>query len=251
MPQSYRPIVLIPVYNHTARLPAIVETVRQADLPCLLIDDGSDMRCATIIDCVAQKGETDLIRLPQNSGKGAAVITGLQRCLEMQYTHALQIDADGQHDLSVITLFIETSKREPGALIGGMPIYGKDAPKNRLYGRWATRIWVWINTLSTNIPDGMCGFRIYPLRSTVDLIHAETLGKYMDFDTEILVRLAWRGVPMRWLPVRIYYPEDGISHFKLLRDNLRISWMHARLFFGMLLRLPKLLQQRWRNHRAA
>jgi len=120
-------------------------------------------------------------------------------------------------------------------------------PRGRLYGRYATHIWVWINTLSLSIRDSMCGFRVYPLASTLALLDSERVGRRMDFDSEILVRLFWRGQPMHWLPVRVHYPLDGVSHFQLWRDNWLISAMHARLFFGMLWRAPRLLWRRWRR----
>jgi len=244
----HRPVALIPVYNHAATLPAVVEAVRAAGLPCLLVDDGSEAGCAAVMDELAahsaDSGSVLLTRLAQNGGKGAAVAVGLRRALELGYTHTLQVDADGQHDLSAIARFIEASRAQPDALIGGLPVYQSDAPKSRRYGRWVMRIWVWINTLSTSIPDAMCGFRVYPLRASVELLNSETLGRRMDFDPEILVRLFWRGVPMRWLPVRVHYPQGGVSHFNLLRDNLLLSWMHTRLFFGMLYRSPRLVRRR-------
>jgi len=243
----YRPVALIPVYNHAATLPAVVEAVRAAGLPCLLVDDGSEAACAAVMDGLAahsaDNGSVLLIRLAQNGGKGAAVAAGLRHALDLGYTHALQVDADGQHDFSAIARFIEASRVQPDALIGGLPVYQSDAPKSRRYGRWVMRIWVWINTLSTRIPDAMCGFRVYPLRDCIKLLNSERLGRRMDFDPEILVRLFWRAVPMRWLPVAVHYPQDGVSHFKLWRDNLLLSWMHTRLFFGMLYRAPRLVRR--------
>jgi len=241
----FRPIVLIPVYNHGQTLPAVVAEVRRLRLPCLLVDDGSDMPCAGVIERLARQDGVLRLRLCRNRGKGAAVTFGLLAAFSAGYSHALQIDADGQHDLSVIPPFLVASKRHPDALIGGVPHYQQDAPKSRLYGRWVMRIWVWINSLSKAIPDAMCGFRVYPLKSTAPLLRQAWLGERMDFDPEILVRLAWQDVPMRWLKVTVRYPEDGVSHFRLWRDNLLISWMHTRLFFGMLIRAPRLLWRRW------
>jgi hypothetical protein len=119
-------------------------------------------------------------------------------------------------------------------------------PKGRLYGRYLTHIWVWINSLSLSIPDSMCGFRVYPLAPTLELIDSVAIGRRMDFDSEILVRLSWLNQPMQWLPIRVRYPADGLSHFRLLHDNALISLMHAKLFFGMLLRAPLILWRRWR-----
>ncbi|HRH16120.1 MAG TPA: glycosyltransferase family 2 protein, partial [Aquabacterium sp.] len=116
--------------------------------------------------------------------------------------------------------------------------------KGRLYGRYLTHVWVWINTLSLEIRDSMCGYRVYPLQPVVDLLDRVKLGRRMDFDPELLVRLHWRGTAMVSVPTRVCYPLDGVSHFKMLQDNVLISRMHARLLLGMLLRLPLLL---WRK----
>jgi len=244
---DYRPIALIPVYNHGQTLPAVVEQVRRLGLDCLLVDDGSDMPCAWVIEQLAQQDGVSRLRLSRNRGKGAAVRLGLLAAFARGYSHALQIDADGQHDLTVMPKFLAASQQDPDALIGGLPVYGQDAPKSRLYGRWIMRLWVWINSLSLQIPDAMCGFRVYPLASTAALLEQAALSGRMAFDPEILIRLSWRGVPMRWLKVKVDYPQGGVSHFRLWRDNALISLMHTRLFFGMLVRAPRLLWQRWQS----
>ena len=135
----------------------------------------------------------------------------------------------------------------PEKIISGVPQYDESVPTGRLYGRYATHGWVWIKTWSLQIRDSMCGFRVYPLAPTLAVIRAGGLGKRMDFDPEILVRLAWREQPMRWRPTRVHYPLDGRSHFRLWQDNVLISRMHTRLFFGMLLRAPRLLWRRVRG----
>lgn len=129
-------------------------------------------------------------------------------------------------------------------MICGYPVYDDSVPRARLYGRYATHIWVWINTLSFAIKDSMCGLRIYPLAATLRVVERQRIGRRMDFDTEIAVRLYWSGMGVVNLPTRVRYPEDGVSHFRVWRDNLLISAMHTRLFFGMLWRSPKLL---WRK----
>src|SRR5690606_10928118 len=164
---------------------------------------------------------------------------------------ALQIDADGQHDAEDIPRFLERSAAHPDALICGTPIYDASVPKGRLYGRYLTHVWVWINTLSLTIRDSMCGFRVYPLAPTLRLIAQVRIGERMDFDVEVLVRLFWRGMRILSLPTKVRYPTDGISHFDVLHDNVRISRMHAKLFFGMLVRAPVLLWRRVRPRREA
>ncbi|MFV0276877.1 MAG: glycosyltransferase family 2 protein, partial [Parahaliea sp.] len=122
-----------------------------------------------------------------------------------------------------------------------------NVPALRYYGRYLTHLWVWINTLSLEISDAMCGFRIYPLTATLAVVEGSATGNRMDFDPEIMVRLHWAGVQVVEHPTPVTYPRDGISHFRGLRDNALISWMHTRLFFGMLWRAPRLLARRWRS----
>lgn len=237
----HNPCAVIPVYNHGATVGAVVAALRALGLPCVLVDDGSEPVCAAVLEALAGAGVL-LVRRPFNGGKGAAVQDGLRAAADAGYSHALQIDADGQHDLDDAVRLLQASRAEPEALIGGQPVYGDDVPRARLYGRWLTRVWVWINTLSRDIPDAMCGFRVYPLARTLPVLRGA--GARMDFDIAVLVHLHWAGVPMRWLPTRVRYPEDGISHFRGLADNVLISRMHARLFFGMLRRAPVLILRR-------
>lgn len=140
------------------------------------------------------------------------------------------------------------AERHPEALISGQPIYDDSIPRSRLYGRWITHVWVWIETLSLQLKDSMCGFRVYPVSPTLQLAARVSLGKRMDFDTEVMVRLYWQGNTSYFLPTRVTYPPDGLSHFDALKDNVRISLMHTRLFFGMLPRIPALLFRRRRQH---
>jgi glycosyltransferase involved in cell wall biosynthesis len=243
---DFRPWVLIPVFDHEHAIGAMVQGVMATGQRCLLVDDGSRESCARVLDALAQAHapQVTLLRLPQNQGKGGAVLAGFHEAARLGATHVLQIDADGQHDPRDIPRFLERARRAPGKVICGIPEYDASVPKGRLYGRYLTHVWVWINTLSFVIRDSMCGFRVYPLPPVLRLMEQETIGKRMDFDIEVIVRLFWRGVEVENLPTRVTYPSDGVSHFDVWRDNVRISRMHTRLFFGMLRRLPRLLRMR-------
>ena len=243
----HNPCAVIPVYNHETAVPAVVDALLAAGLPCVLIDDASSPAGAAVLEHLALGDNIFLIRLAVNQGKGGAVMAGLREASRLGFTHALQVDADGQHDLRDVATFMQVSQQNPEALICGYPQYDASVPKGRLYARYLTHVWVWINSLSLQIPDSMCGFRVYPLAPSLALINSVKLGKRMDFDPEILVRLAWRNQPMRWLPTKVHYPLDGLSHFRLFHDNALISGMHTKLFFGMLLRLPSIL---WRRCKA-
>lgn len=243
------PVVVIPVYNHPSTIAAMVDAVRGHGLRCILVDDGSESGCAAVLDALAAAhGEAvTLLRLPVNQGKGGAMMAGLRAAREQGYAHALQIDADGQHDPADIPRFVALARAHPGAVICGCPVYDDSVPRSRLYARYLTHVWVWINTLSLAIRDSMCGFRVYPLASAVKLIDEVSIGRRMDFDSEVLVRLYWRGVAIVNVPTRVRYPLDGVSHFRVWLDNLLISRMHALLFAGMLPRAPMLLWRRLRG----
>lgn len=238
-------LAVVPVYNHPQPIGAVVRALRDQHLPVLIVDDGSEPGCAAVLDqLAAADGHVTVLRLASNQGKGGAMMAGLEEALRLGYSHALQIDADGQHDVRDLPQFMASAQAHPDHLICGYPVYDASVPKGRLYGRYATHVWVWINTLSLEIRDSMCGFRVYPLAPTVSRIRRSRIGRRMDFDVEIAVRLVWDGVRVINRPTRVHYPTDGVSHFRAVRDNVRISWMHTRLFFGMLLRWPLLL---WRK----
>ncbi len=241
---AFRPAAVIPVYNHGDAVGAVAANVRANGLHCFLVDDGSEPGCAAQLDVLARAGDVTLVRLPVNQGKGGAMIAGLRAAAAAGFSHALQIDADGQHDARDIPAFLALAAASPDAVICGVPVYDESVPTGRLVGRYATHVWVWINSLSFAIRDSMCGFRVYPLATVVRLFDDATLGRRMDFDPEVLVRLHWRGVAIVNVPTRVTYPQDGLSHFRLGLDNWLISKMHARLFFGMLARSPLLV---WRK----
>ncbi|PSV00815.1 acyltransferase [Photobacterium leiognathi subsp. mandapamensis] len=251
---AFNPCFLIPCYNHGATVPAVIDALTPYGFPIIVVDDGSELATRKILSEQAKRPNINIVTLPKNQGKGGAVIAGIKQADRLGFSHALQIDADGQHDLAALPKLLEASQAHPEALISGQPIYDDSVPKSRLYGRYATHIWVWIETLSFNIKDSMCGFRSYPIRPIVNVINHNKLGLRMDFDTEIMVRFYWDNGDIRFIDTKVIYPEDGISHFDALWDNVKISWMHTKLFFGMLPRIPKLIkrkstdQQHWSSH---
>jgi glycosyltransferase involved in cell wall biosynthesis len=243
MTQVFKPWIVVPVYNHEHAIGVTVEHLLPYGVPVLLVDDGSGDSCAAALRALAERhpGRVSLLRLDQNGGKGAAVIAGMRQAAALGASHVLQIDADGQHDTADVPRFLAEAAAHPDAVINGRPLYDESVPTGRLIGRYATHVWVWINTLSLDIADSMCGFRVYPLAATLALLDREYVGRRMDFDIEVIVRLHWAAVPIRTVPTKVTYPLDGVSHFRMWRDNARISDMHTRLFFGMLWRLPHLL----------
>lgn len=233
---------VIPNYNHHQVIYQTIETLVPYQLPVILVDDGSNEETkAELARVDAAFDFVTLITRAENGGKGAAVHDGLREAHRLGFSHALQIDADGQHNFDDIDKMLALSQEHPDALISGKPVYDESISKGRYYGRFITHFWVYIETLSFQLKDTMCGFRVYPLASYAELTDKVKLGTRMDYDIEVMVRLYWQGVPVRFLETKVHYPEGGVSHFMVWRDNLLISKMHSRLFFGMLWRSPKLL----------
>ncbi len=229
--------MLIPCYDHAAKLGNVLERLAPLGLSGIVVDDGScesDRRL--IASLVAERPWLTLVRHPSNRGRGAALRTGYALAHEHGFTHVLQIDADGQHEEADVPALLAEATRDPKALILGEPRFDASAPASRRYGRWISRVWVWIETLSFAVSDPLCGLRCLPLEPMLALFARRSCGDGMEFDTELVVRLVWAGSRVKNVPVRVRYFEGGLSHFHLLRDNLRISWLHARLVFALLAR---------------
>ncbi|MGH1471690.1 MAG: glycosyltransferase family 2 protein [Cellvibrionaceae bacterium] len=241
---DWRPVIIIPVYNHEKAVGVIVKQLLRFELPIILVDDGSTSVCRLVLEELSsQYQHVSLVSLVQNLGKGGAVKAGLRDALAKNYTHGLQIDADGQHAISDVEKFLSLAKKYPDVLIAGCPLYDETVPALRFYSRYLTHVWIHINTLSLSIKDSMCGFRVYPVEKTCGILDEEFTGNRMDFDPEILVRWHWRLGRVLNVPTKVSYPLDGVSHFALWKDNYLITKMHTRLFFGMLLRSPKLISR--------
>lgn len=220
---------LVPTYNNPLTVERVVERLLCCELEVVLIDDGSEEAGAAAAQRSGEKSGVHFFRRESNGGKGAAVLDGFALARELGFTHALQIDADGQHDLGDVPRFVEAALARPDALILGYPLFDESAPKGRLIGRKISIFWCNLETWGKKIVDPLCGYRVYPLAACAKLA---SLGKRMDFDAEIAVRLVWAGVPTINLPTHVRYltPEEGgVSSFRMVRDNIRISWMHTRL----------------------
>jgi predicted LPLAT superfamily acyltransferase len=239
-----RTCAVIPTFNHSRALPEIVERLHAHGLAVFVVDDGSTEPARSAVAALAEREYVVLHRLDRNRGKGAAVIAGLRLAAARGFTHAVQIDADGQHNLDDLPHLLAESRANPDALVSGAPVFDATMPRSRRLGRWLTHVWVFVETLSFAISDSMCGFRVYPIEPTLRLAGDRRVGSRMDFDTEIMVRLFWRGVRPVMVPVNVTYPAGNTSNFRLLRDNVRISWMHTRLVFAMPFHLPAMLAQR-------
>lgn len=247
MTAACKPCLVVPYYNHPEAIAAVLARIKAQALPCVLVDDGSSAAAAAVVTAIAAQEASwlTLHRLPSNQGKGAAVMAGFALAQSQGFSHAIQVDADGQHCIEDLPRFVAALQQQPQAVAAGVPQYDDSVPRHRLYGRYLTHAMVWLNTCSFAIQDSMCGYRGYPIAPALAAWREMHWGRRMDFDTEILVRMHWAGVPVQNLPTRVTYPTDGVSHFALWADNLRISAMHTRLFFGMLRRaLTRLVSRR-------
>jgi glycosyltransferase involved in cell wall biosynthesis len=240
--------IVIPVYNHGRALGKVVEALAPLGIPIIIVDDGSDAETKACLKKIhAEFQLTVPAALEKNSGKGRAFRAGIEKAREMGLSHVLQIDADGQHDPERARFFLAQSAARPAALICSYPEYDHTVPASRRHGRKIANTWAKIVTLSPDIVESLLGFRVYPVEPVYRLYLRRGIDSRMGFDIDILVRLYWEHIPVVFYPVRVSYPADGISHFRLVRDNIRISWVYTRLCCGMLLRLPLLLFRRIRG----
>ena len=237
--------VVIPHFDHFEQFRLMLPALVELGVPLIVVDDASSDQSFKSLKHLLQDQAPGsvLIRHSENIGKGGAVLTALKAALEAGYTHAFQVDADGQHDVAGIALLAAVAKANQDSIICGQPVYDESISTLRFYARYITLFFCWLETLSTEIRDAMCGFRCYPLKPLIKLAEDSKPGMGMVFDPEILVHAVWAGIALRFIPVQITYPEGGKSHFHYVRDNLKISWMHTRLIWGMLVRLPELVRR--------
>lgn len=242
---KFRPCIIVPVFNHASGACLLARRIEPYCINSFFINDGSDSNTTDTLRQLASHYDwIEIFEHEKNCGKGGAVISGLNIALAKGFSHALQIDADNQHNTDDIPRFLSLAQQNPGAVIIGRPLFDSSMPIGRRIGRYLTHIWVWIETISFSIKDSMCGFRVYPISSVVSITSRVKVGQRMDFDSEILVRLFWTGIPLFSVPTAVTYPVDGQSHFRMFYDNFLITLMHVRLVFGMVWRSPNLLYRR-------
>lgn len=241
-------LVLIPSYNTGRTLLQTVRSARAQWNPVWVVIDGStDGSAAGVRELAASDAGLKLIELSVNSGKGAAVLHGLQAARDAGFTHALTMDADGQHPAHLIPSFMQASLAHLGSMVLGRPVFDASAPLLRVRGRKVSNWWTNVETLGAGIDDSLYGFRVYPVTDLIAVMRRQPWMRRFDFDTEAVVRLAWRGVAPINLAAPVKYltaDEGGVSHFRYGRDNVLLTWMHLRLMLEFVLRLPGLLFRR-------
>jgi len=251
MNRAYTPtthLLLIPSYNPG---PKVFDTVREARrqwMPVWVVVDGStDGTAAGLQALAASDPGLRVIVLPENVGKGAAVLHGIELAAAEGFTHVLTMDSDGQHPAELIPQFMAASVARPDAMVLGLPVFDASAPPLRVRGRKVSNWWANLETLWMGIGDSLFGFRVYPIVPLMRVMRGQRWMRRFDFDPEAVVRMGWLGVPPVNIPAPVRYfraDEGGVSHFNYARDNLLLTWMHTRLFFGFLVRLPLLAARR-------
>lgn len=232
--------LVVPHFNHLNAFESFLPKLLSLKMNCIVIDDGSEPDIKkSLRSLIKQHDSLHLFEHLTNRGKGAAMWTGAHAARALGFSHMLQIDADGQHDVNDVTRFIELAQAHPNAVISGAPQFDDSAPKARVYGRKVTDFWVALETCSLKIKDSLCGFRVYPLAEFELVFDKYHIGKRMDFDTDVLVKSVWEGIDVKFINTHVVYLENSVSHFHYLADNLRLIWLHTRLMIGMIIRLPK------------
>jgi glycosyltransferase involved in cell wall biosynthesis len=237
---------LIPIYNNPITIEKVVKGIQKYIDQVIIVNDGSDASTRHLLDSLSLQDpeHIHIVHLPVNRGKGAAVKAGLKHALTLGFSHALQVDADGQHDLDDIPHFLECMNANPKALILGAPVFGDDIPAIRKHGRKLTKLMIALEAGTLTLPDAMCGFRVYPVAATNAL---RCCCSRMCYDPEVLIRAYWAGIPVRSVATHVRYlsaEEGGISHFRSVHDNILNVVLHTRLVLQApgrwLLRLTKI-----------
>lgn len=224
------PGLVITIYDHGETIAGVVDSLAPVGLPCIIVDDGSGEATRREVERVEAKHSwVEVLRHPRNRGRGAALRSAYLRAAERGLTHVVQLDADGQHASADVPRFLAAARRAPDALVLGEPIFDDSVPWHRLHGRKLSQVIVRLETLSGAVHDPLCGFRCIPLTPTLRVLDRARMGDRMDFDPELTVRLVRAGVPVVNVPTEVRYPPGGISHFRMVEDNLRIAWAYLRL----------------------
>jgi glycosyltransferase involved in cell wall biosynthesis len=238
-----RPTILIPSYNTGPILRDTVEAALATGEPVRVVIDGSTDGSPALLEDLSGHPRLEVDSLPENRGKGAAVLHGLRAAMADGFTHILAMDADGQHPASQVPDYFELCRRHPEAAVFGRPVFDDSAPALRVNGRKISNFWTHLETLGWGIDDSLFGMRLYPAAALEQVLSETRFARRFDFDPEVAVRLAWKGVPIINLPTPVRYlssDEGGVSQFRYLRDNTLLTWMHFRLLLGFLARIPRL-----------
>lgn len=246
-PSLDRCVVILPSYNSGKKLlETLGGVLREHARAIVVLDASTDDSEALLSGRGWGPPELEILRHPVNLGKGASVLTALDRAAARGFAFALVMDADGQHPVEEIRTFLSLAEANPDHMILGVPVFGDDAPKERVRGRRVGNWWTNLETLWGGIGDSLFGFRVYPVQATRSILHSIKTARRFDFDTEIAVRLFWKGIRPINRKVPVFYPpkeQGGVTHFRYLRDNLLLIGTHIRLLLALIPKVPALLRR--------
>jgi glycosyltransferase involved in cell wall biosynthesis len=224
--QDLKCCVIVPTYNNAGTLASVLNGILTYTTQVIVVNDGSTDGTAEILKNFEQ---ISVINLPKNQGKGNGLRTGFKYALEKGYVYAITIDSDSQHSPSDIPKFIDAIEAEPDTLFIGARNMAQDGvPGKSSFGNKFSNFWFKAET-GIPLPDTQSGFRLYPIKKLEKL---KFFTPKFEFEIEILVRTAWKGIPVKSIPIGVHYfaKEERVSHFRPFKDFFRISVLNSILF---------------------
>ena len=224
-------VVLIPTYNNAGTLLQVIDAVHQYTDDIMVVNDGST---DSTTELLASRPEVRVISYTKNRGKGYALKMGLREAARLGYAYAITIDSDGQHYADDIAVFVAAAEQQPDTLfVGARNLQAENMPQRNTFANRFSNFWYWAET-GIKLTDTQSGFRLYPLAK---LAKMRFITSRYEFEVEVLVRAAWRGLKVANIPIRVYYPPEGerVSHFRPARDFTRISLLNTCLVLIALL----------------
>lgn len=228
----FKPVIVIPHYNHTATLRKVAEKCLLQTKDVAVFDDGSSEDIIPLLKDLP----IGIVKQTVNKGKGSVILLAANWAKQNGFSHIITIDADGQHNPEEYPLFLKTAEINQNALIIGKRIFPKEAPFSSRFGRSFGGFWIHLQT-GQHIEDIQSGYRCYP----VDLVtNLNCFSKRYAYEVEIVARSKWAGFPIMEIPISVYYPkaEDRVSHFNKLKDNIRLTILNTYLTIRAMLPIP-------------
>lgn len=231
---SHKMAVLIPTYNNIGTLAGVIDGVLQFTKNIIVVNDGSTDRTEALLNQYLSKNEIHLVSYPANQGKGWALRQGFIRALQLGYDYVISIDSDGQHFPEDLIAFIRhLEDKGPALIIGARNMNQSSVPGKSSFGNKFSNFWFWVET-GIKAPDTQSGYRLYPVRM---MEGTKYFTKKFEFEIEVIVRAAWKGIPIESVPVKVYYApkNERVTHFRPFRDFTRISILNTVLVLITLL----------------
>lgn len=218
-------VVIIPTYNNQATIAKVIADVKEYANDIIVVNDGSTDSTSEILSKI---DGIRLIEYSENKGKGYALKLALKKAMEWGFRYAITIDSDGQHYADDIPTFLERIEQVPDSLlIGERNLTADNMPSKNTFANKFSNFWYKVETGKT-LADTQSGFRLYPLDK---LRNIHFITRRYEFEVEIIVRAAWRGVNVENVPIKVYYAptQERVSHFRPLQDFTRISILNTVL----------------------